>query len=432
MKKFLAVFLVFFFPLTALASVQVVTAKRSFGAISAGERYIPFVGMGTVTTSDTNASIDPIMPIAGTFSKLRVLSEYVPGGSESIIVTLRKNAANTSLTCTVTSAATTCSDTTNSVSVVQGDKLVFAVNVSANNLPIVSATMDFTPTTANETFLSSVTNGGVSGTTLNYCSVLSSRSCTPTSNNSFVVGFPGAGTLDMLVASTTAPSAGKTWDFTIRNNRASTTVTCRVDGAAPNWCVDTTNSVSIAAGDLVDFATMPLGTPTSSIVSEGSRFVPTVAGDFNLSSTAQFSTGTATAYQQIFGVSSFDFTLQASSTMVVNSMTVTAMKVTQLAASGLGKTRTYTLEKNSVATSATCSISGSSATTCSWTGSITVADGDTLDTSNVPAGTPVGTAALISYIANRNAAATTVPGVSAKNKFLGGLFRFSGGFFRFR
>ena len=155
MKKLLALILVLFFPFTALASVQVATGRIAGHPTTAGvvTRNLSYNGWGGGTISDTNANVlFQVMPIAGTISKLRAVADYAPGGTETITAALYKNGAATALSCTMTGTDTTCSDSSNTVSVVQGDKVSYGITWSADVRYEVTAGSDFTPTTANETF----------------------------------------------------------------------------------------------------------------------------------------------------------------------------------------------------------------------------------------------------------------------------------------
>lgn len=74
---------------------------------------------------------------------------------------------------------------------------------------------------------------------------------------------PFACTISKLyVAVSTAPTAGKSWAFTVRKNAADTAVTCSVADAAIAGS-DTSNSVAFAAGDLFAIESTPTGTPTA-------------------------------------------------------------------------------------------------------------------------------------------------------------------------
>ena len=67
--------------------------------------------MGVFGASDTNNRLDHLWPtpVSGTVTSLRAFVNQAPGGSDSWTVRLRKNAANATLTCTISGAATSCS-----------------------------------------------------------------------------------------------------------------------------------------------------------------------------------------------------------------------------------------------------------------------------------------------------------------------------------
>jgi len=74
------------------------------------------------TTTGTEADGSIPMP-SGTAGKLVVSLTIAPGAGHSATVTIRKNGVNTSLSCTVSGASTTCADTTDIVAFSDGDLL---------------------------------------------------------------------------------------------------------------------------------------------------------------------------------------------------------------------------------------------------------------------------------------------------------------------
>jgi len=73
-----------------------------------------------------------VMPVAGTLKNLYIRNGSTQSATGNIVFTVRKNGADTSMTVTYSNAdgaATTKSDTTNTVSVVAGDLIcIKAVN----------------------------------------------------------------------------------------------------------------------------------------------------------------------------------------------------------------------------------------------------------------------------------------------------------------
>jgi hypothetical protein len=73
-----------------------------------------------VTTTESNVQVT--VAVAGTLSAFSVTAAGSPGGTNTFVVTVRKNAVDTTVTCTVPSAGTTCTSA-NSVAFAVGDKL---------------------------------------------------------------------------------------------------------------------------------------------------------------------------------------------------------------------------------------------------------------------------------------------------------------------
>ena len=72
----------------------------------------------------TEAQVQQEMTVAGTLSQLRIrLSAAAGGGTTSYTFNVRRNGVNTGVTCTATGAATSCSDTTNSIAFSAGDRI---------------------------------------------------------------------------------------------------------------------------------------------------------------------------------------------------------------------------------------------------------------------------------------------------------------------
>ena len=74
------------------------------------------------TTSTTENNVNVPLP-SGTASKLVVSLTSAPGAGRSATITIRKNGGNTTLTCTVSDAATTCTNAVDSVAFSDGDLL---------------------------------------------------------------------------------------------------------------------------------------------------------------------------------------------------------------------------------------------------------------------------------------------------------------------
>lgn len=67
-----------------------------------------------------------------------------PGGADTVIVTARKNAADQILTCTITAAAATCNDTSNTVSLAAADRVSIKAVSSAGTAADLTCSMEET------------------------------------------------------------------------------------------------------------------------------------------------------------------------------------------------------------------------------------------------------------------------------------------------
>lgn len=126
---------------------------------------------GAITSSaNTTLHIVP-MPTDGTFSKLTVKLSADPGNAPNAYAfTLRKNAADTLLTTTISADDTTGSDTVNTVEVVAGDEIVYSItplNVPAT-APQCAISMVFTSNTAGESVVTGSSSSHASIVATNY------------------------------------------------------------------------------------------------------------------------------------------------------------------------------------------------------------------------------------------------------------------------
>jgi hypothetical protein len=75
--------------------------------------------MGFLSQSSTESNVQ--IPLqAGSISNLQVSVITAPGSGNSWTITVRKAGADTAVTCTISGSATTCSDTSHSVSFTEG------------------------------------------------------------------------------------------------------------------------------------------------------------------------------------------------------------------------------------------------------------------------------------------------------------------------
>ena len=164
--------------------------------VSTATQYAPPVG--GALTSATESAVQLKASAAATITGLQVSITAQLGASATLSVTLRDAGVSTALTCTTASGGTTCTDTTHSVNVAQGDLLSF--------LLVSSGT---------------VTAG------------------LPQVEISFAVGTSGVGVTAVTGSAGVASSGGTTPNITLASQSGDTVLmNATGSSAAPNGCCD--------------------------------------------------------------------------------------------------------------------------------------------------------------------------------------------------
>jgi hypothetical protein len=133
--------------------------------------YFPFGGGNNASTTESDVTVN--LRSAATVSKFTShLSAALGGPGNTVVFTVRKNAGDTTITCTITDPAVECSDTTHSVSFASGDtidvKAVFVGTIAATPVFVLGAIVGATSTPA---FTPDILSEAKSGGTLNSAKV---------------------------------------------------------------------------------------------------------------------------------------------------------------------------------------------------------------------------------------------------------------------
>lgn len=259
-------------------------SRSNGGSNSTTTQYFAFAnGSASVSTAirETPAAV------AGTITKL--IANYPTGaGTGTYTITLRKNGADTALTCQIVSAATQCTDTTDSVSFNPGDtygyKVVPTSTPTSNSEWEVAAV--FTGASAS---LLSMSDANPSNSAVNYLGVTYATAFATTEANASSL-MPTGGTVDQFyVAGSAAPGAGLQWVYSIFKNGSNTGITCTISGASTTSCNDTSDSMTYSLNDTISFelcpgtvsggVCTPSGTPAVSNARFGFRWRPTNTGE---------------------------------------------------------------------------------------------------------------------------------------------------------
>ncbi|KND51093.1 MAG: Fibronectin type III domain protein [Parcubacteria bacterium C7867-007] len=223
----------------------------------------------------TIASSSVIISSSGTVDKLYFQLGTAPGASVGYNAYVYHNGATSTLTCSVTGSATLqCSDLSNSISVTAGDTL------SVGTAPIGAVPargglwgMRFKPTLDGEapfwTRIATISNG------VRYNALLGNGLDVSTEGTASTSA-PIAYSIKNLYASyNIAPGGITTRNVTLRKNAASTALSATATGAETT-ASDIANTISVAAGDLVNWLTQVTGSPAvpSLIRISGSTYIP--------------------------------------------------------------------------------------------------------------------------------------------------------------
>ena len=107
------------------SSSSLVTYSSSIQTIVAGTYYAPFGGGAAL--SSTEASVKNSIPVSASAVNLAVSLSAAPGAGNTLVVTLRDNGANATLTCEIDDTATTCSNNSNLDLLAAGDLISYSV-----------------------------------------------------------------------------------------------------------------------------------------------------------------------------------------------------------------------------------------------------------------------------------------------------------------
>lgn len=101
------------------------------------------VAPGQAATGTVEAVLS-VAPRAGYGRNLRCFLGVAPGGADTVVATVRKNSADAAVTCTISAAAVTCSDTTNTFVVTAGDRLSISSVSSAGTASDLTCSFEVT------------------------------------------------------------------------------------------------------------------------------------------------------------------------------------------------------------------------------------------------------------------------------------------------
>lgn len=308
-----------------------------------------------------------VFPVAMDLSRFHMEVDVAPGVGKSYTYTILKNGVATSLAVTIADNAVSGEDTTHAVSFAAGD------TVSIQSVPTG------TPTAPNNEYWNIQVDsaGGVaplltalaptSTSLTQYGSMLAGHGAAAgwsTTEANLQVVVPTSGTLSNLYARlSTAPGASKSYAFTIMVNGVASSLVTTVSGAVATGS-NTTDSVSVSAGDTLTIQAVPTNSPAGATPTFGVAFTPNNTGEnFMGFGSANAPSATVTNYEQLLGIGNQAWAASESSRyMMPGPCTLRGLYVKLGTAPGVGSSRTFTVRKSTGDTVLTTTISDNNTT----------------------------------------------------------------------
>ena len=354
-----------------------------------------------ITTGNISVAMTNYCAVAGTLKKFRLIllnaagDVTAPPTGKTFAFTIRKNEADTNLKVTIGEGITEAQDLVNTVPIIANDRLhiqcVPTGGAGANRYAIWS--LEFVPTTDGE---SVYFNGGgtwVKDEAAGYAPLVGASSFPHLYAEANVRQYAAAAgkIKDLRLTLSNNPGSGaEGYALTLRKNGSTTALEVIIRGANTAGS-DTSNEITVAPGDLLDWYIQPLASPTNSL-SAGFGF----AFDPDNNNESLFANGWpentlntgATAYMGMHGNPRDWSTAEKNVWQLAQKMVIQSLYIEVSAAPGAGKSWVFTVMKNSVATNLAVTISGLDTTGNDLDDEISFDDDDYISLRAVPSGTP--------------------------------------------
>lgn len=342
------------------------------------------------------------MPRAGVVSKLYVrFGTAVSTGS--FVLAVRKNGSSQTLAVTIDSAHQSASDLVNTVSYAVGDTIDFGVTPTG------------TPTPAQaEIQFSVMFEGSDAGKSVVFCLTpntsaasyygLNSSSGNATEAN-VAVPCPTSGYFQrMYVKASVGSGGGNSKIYTLYKNGVATALTVTMANVTTNNIDLGGSPVTVVAGDILSLRCEITGSPTASADGIGMDFTPDVDGEAPLFFGAGALANSSTVYHTTGGYGG-SVTEGLVSSLAPCDFTAKKLYVLLSTAPTAGRSRAFTGRTGAVGAlsdqALTCTVADAATTANDTNGAhaFAVTEGNAVDVSTVPSGTPVTAASFIGMVA---------------------------------
>lgn len=363
----------------------------STGAVTNTAVSYQGVACGNIASTSTIGPRNLPLPMACTAIEFFVQIDTAPGVGKSYTFEIYKNSASTGASVVISDNATQSSVLSTSISFNAGDDIVIQITPSGTPTVISSLYMR-TVFSANTSMLFCGTSTSIStavstAATLGAFSLGGITSTTETAVG-LVVPPDCGGTLDKLyVLLNGSPGASKSYTYTIYKNGSPTSLTCTVSGTNTT-ANDTSNSVTIAAGDRITVYVTPSGTPTARGIKCSVQFTPTKPGITMWAYTStNYPSNFTTQYDQILGTGFGSWGTEATRNNLLPRYLLHSMACYAPTAPGSGASFAFTLRNNNASSNISMVLSDTN-NYASGVGGMVVETGNKCAIQSVPSNVP--------------------------------------------
>lgn len=230
--------------------------------------------------SSAEAQVQQVVSEPGTARAFQIESDTAPGTGKSLVYTLRKNAIDTALTCTISNTATSCSDTTNTADIVAGDLLTIQATDTGGSSTSTYRTAFIISTFGGTVPLMGNTRTAAVHNTIStaFWHIQGAGTKNSAHNNANHI-IPTEGVINKLYFNVrSAPGTGASMTATLIKNGTATAIACTVSNAATQ-CSDTADEVSLSRGDTVSLRVEGTNLTTALSASWSFGWKPQTAGE---------------------------------------------------------------------------------------------------------------------------------------------------------
>lgn len=258
------------------AKESIVLAIATLFSKTVATQYSAWGGNGRDTTE---ANVYEIVALPGVIKKLHIHLRAAPdpSGSDGLIITVRKNGVDTSLTVTVTGDNQDGSDTSNSFTVAAGDRITFKKTLSGTP-PAGSVVVEIGAVFLADNDGNSPLANGAGDIALNTVAAAFNNlmwwteTWKTTDEEEFQQLLPDCKLKSLYLRLSASPGSGKSWGVVVRKNGVDTALSVTISDTDTTGN-NITDIIDFAEGDYVSFKVTPSETPAAAHLHWGLVFV---------------------------------------------------------------------------------------------------------------------------------------------------------------